>query len=131
MIMNDTSAKQLTAFEIQEYENQHSQLSERLESAKEVLAKHEDQLVEVLAAEEKAANFLKQSEQVTGFGNERIKAQEILDDCAGRRAELEPAIKNRKRQVSQIKAELFSIPATTVSRQKELRELGRQLSLLP
>jgi hypothetical protein len=122
--------KSLTPHEIREYESQYSQLHERLGSAKEALASCETVLHQVLDAEEKAARFLKLSEQVEGFGNERIKAQEVLDDCVNRRAEIEPRIQNRKRQVSQIQAELSLIPRATLVRQLELRELARQLSSL-
>jgi chromosome segregation ATPase len=122
----ETPAQKLTPSQIQDARENLTRQNERLSCAEDVLRRLEGDLARVSEAENNASNFLAQSEE-SEFAADRARAKEILNHCGPRREKIEEAIRGRKRQIEQIKAEIDQIPTLAVQQRTRLHELASKL----
>jgi hypothetical protein len=104
---------EMSPAEIAVAQDRRDRLSLRLEESIAALSRVEDEFSRVESAEAKARRFLSLSESTSGFGGQRARAAEILAHCAQRRVEVVPRLENRRRMVSEIRAQLDAIPTAS------------------
>lgn len=123
-----TVDKALSPLQIDEARAERVRLTLRLENAQEQLAKRQDQLSRVCAAEQNATRLLSLTKADDRYRSERARAEEVLERCASRKRELEPLIESTRKLVSQIRGDLAKIPSIALRQVDDIAALARQLS---